>query len=549
MAADTFVGRVLEDRYEILERVAAGGMATVYRGRATRLDREVAVKILHGHLAADASFVQRFQTEARSVARLAHPNVVQVFDAGVDGEAIYIAMEFVRGKALREVLSAQGRFTPDAALQMADQILDALHAAHQLGIVHRDIKPENVLVTESGQVKVADFGIARAMTDARVTKTGDVVGTVGYMAPELLLHGQVSPSVDVYATGVVLYELLTGHQPFAGENSMQIALRQTTQDVPRLASVLPGAPIQLDALVATLTARDLRVRYPTAGEALAALRQARQSLAGPAQVPAPGPVTFEAPAENPAAPVRYGQPQRALTEPRPRRSPATIAVAALAALVVLGGGGYFISRAVTAPQAGPSTVVADPPAGDADEPDVVDSGTDAVEPDVDEPIDADTDEPADVADETVVSSNSGDYSWDGTTISVFGALPRLTFTNDTKLPKKVVFDDNAQIATIDFTGYEFDKDTTITFEATHRHTGQPQIYVPCDANVTTDWNIKAMLKFYDGLEGKGGKATYTGTSGHQGKVSVTPDKGGPVLTIKLRDIDSGIVHVGCLAPA
>ncbi|MET9840493.1 protein kinase, partial [Streptomyces virginiae] len=209
---DPLVGRVLDGRYRIDARIAAGGMATVYRAVDTRLDRILALKVMHPALASDAAFVDRFIREAKSVARLAHPNVVAVFDQGTDGPYVYLAMEYVSGCTLRDVLRERGALQPRAALDILEPVLAALGAAHRAGFVHRDMKPENVLIGDDGRVKVADFGLVRSV-DSVTNTTGSVLGTVSYLAPEQIENGVADTRADVYACGVVLYEMLTGSKP------------------------------------------------------------------------------------------------------------------------------------------------------------------------------------------------------------------------------------------------------------------------------------------------------------------------------------------------
>src|SRR5215831_202437 len=211
--ADALIGRVLDRRYHVRSRVAHGGMATVYLATDTRLDRQVALKVMHAELARDADFVSRFIGEAKSVARLSHPNIVSVFDQGSDGQYLYLAMEYVPGRTLRAVLRERGQLPWDEALEVMDPILSGLAAAHQAGIVHRDVKPENVLLAEDGRVKVVDFGLARSMSGTNHTKTGVLMGTVAYLAPEQVTGNVSDARCDVYAAGVMLFELLAGQQP------------------------------------------------------------------------------------------------------------------------------------------------------------------------------------------------------------------------------------------------------------------------------------------------------------------------------------------------
>ncbi|MDB6088288.1 MAG: hypothetical protein JWN85_1072 [Gammaproteobacteria bacterium] len=254
--ADPLVEQVLDGRYVVRSRVARGGMATVYAGHDTKLDRAVALKVMHTNLADDEDFVGRFVGEAKHAAALSHPNVVAVYDQGTDKGHVFLVMEYVPGRTLRDLLTERGRLGPRQALQIMQPVLAALGAAHRAGLVHRDVKPENVLLTADGQVKVADFGLARAETASRQTKTGMLIGTVGYLAPEQVLSGDADARTDVYAAGIMLFELLTGHQPYQAGTPLAVAYKHVNETVPLPSSVISGLPPQLDALVANATNRD-----------------------------------------------------------------------------------------------------------------------------------------------------------------------------------------------------------------------------------------------------------------------------------------------------
>nr|WP_205615274.1 Stk1 family PASTA domain-containing Ser/Thr kinase [Streptomyces harenosi] len=307
------VGRLLDGRYRVDARIAVGGMATVYRAVDTRLDRVLALKVMHPALAADASFVERFIREAKSVARLAHPNVVQVFDQGTDGAYVYLAMEYVSGCTLRDVLRERGALQPRAALDILEPVLAALGAAHRAGFVHRDMKPENVLIGDDGRVKVADFGLVRAV-DTVTDTTGAVLGTVSYLAPEQIEQGTADPRVDVYACGVVLYEMLTGARPHAGGTPAQVLYRHLNEDVPAPSAAVPGLPYELDELVASATARTPEIRPHDAVALLALARGARAALTAE-QLDAVPPQALAA--EHDRAEDRTSVLPRALTLPRP----------------------------------------------------------------------------------------------------------------------------------------------------------------------------------------------------------------------------------------
>jgi beta-lactam-binding protein with PASTA domain len=279
--ADPLTGRLLDGRYAVSARIAHGGMATVYLAMDTRLDREVALKVMHVELARDEDFVRRFIGEAKSVARLSHQNVVAVFDQGSDGPFLYLAMEYVPGRTLKELLRDSGRFPPATALEIMSGVLDGLAAAHRSGIVHRDVKPENVLVTADGRVKVADFGLARALTAAGHTRTGLLIGTVAYVPPEQVEGGATGPRGDVYSAGVMFFELLTGRQPFTGDTALSVAYQHVNSDVPAPSSLVPGIPPMVDQLVLAATSRDPALRPPDADAFAGAVRRVIGGLSEP----------------------------------------------------------------------------------------------------------------------------------------------------------------------------------------------------------------------------------------------------------------------------
>jgi len=276
--ADPLTGRMLDGRYAVTARIAHGGMATVYQATDTRLDREVALKVMHAELARDEDFVRRFVGEAKSVARLSHQNVVAVFDQGADGPFLYLAMEYVPGRTLKGLLRDSGRFSPATALEIMTAVLDGLASAHASGIVHRDVKPENVLVTGDGRVKVADFGLSRAQSAAGHTRSGLLIGTVAYVPPEQVTGESTGPRGDVYSAGVMLFELVTGRLPFTGDTPLSIAYQHVNQDVPAPSALVPGIPAGIDQLVLTATSRDPARRFADAGEFRAAVRRVRQTL-------------------------------------------------------------------------------------------------------------------------------------------------------------------------------------------------------------------------------------------------------------------------------
>ena len=285
-ATDPLVGQVLDGRYAIQRKLARGGMATVYLADDQRLTRTVAIKVMHEGLGDDQDFIGKFDREARAAARLSHPNVVSVFDQGLHRGRPYIVMEYVEGCTLRHMITREGSFTPERALELLIPVTSAVAAAHESGLIHRDIKPENVLISDRGQIKVADFGLARAVTAQTATATGMLIGTVSYIAPELVTHGKADPRCDVYALGVVLYEMLTGTKPHTGDNPIQVAYAHVHKAIPAPSTAVKttwresrnGIPPYLDALVTSAAARRPADRPMDARVLLDHLRQAREAL-------------------------------------------------------------------------------------------------------------------------------------------------------------------------------------------------------------------------------------------------------------------------------
>ena len=274
--SDRLLGQTIDARYVIEKRIARGGMATVYRARDTRLDRPVALKIMYPHLAESADFVARFRREARAAAKLTHPGVVAVYDQGSAQGSSYLVMELIKGPNLRTYLRSQGCLTVSEALKITKEILQALAAAHRSGLIHRDVKPENVLLPETGQVKVADFGLARAASEVTAATTGSILGTVAYLSPETVSGTAADSRVDVYATGIMLFELLAGVPPFSGDSPIQIAYAHVHEDVPHIKETQPWVPQPVDDLIAKLTTRDPAKR-PLNGDA--ALELVNQTIA------------------------------------------------------------------------------------------------------------------------------------------------------------------------------------------------------------------------------------------------------------------------------
>jgi serine/threonine-protein kinase len=321
---DPLVGQVLDGRYRVEGRIAVGGMATVYRAMDTRLDRVLALKVMHPGLAGDTAFVERFIREAKAVAKLAHPNVVGVFDQGADGTYVYLAMEYVAGCTLRDILRERGALQPRAALDILEPVLAALGAAHRAGLVHRDMKPENVLIGDDGRVKVADFGLVRAVDTQTSASTGTVLGTVSYLAPEQIGHGPVDQRTDVYACGVVLYEMLTGRKPYDGDTPVKVMYSHVHEDVPAPSAIVPAVAPQLDALVARAAARHPQARPADAVELLAEVLTVRALLSPdelderPATTPVavpPAPDAADVPGHTLAPPAGSEEPTSVVARP------------------------------------------------------------------------------------------------------------------------------------------------------------------------------------------------------------------------------------------
>jgi len=257
---------VINDRYEIHKRIGRGGMADVFSARDLLLDRQVAVKVLFPEFATDANFVERFRREAQSAASLSHPNIVNVYDWGKYEGTYFIVMEEVQGRTLAEILSTSGQLTSKQAAEIASEVAAALGFAHDNHVAHRDIKPANILIGTNGQVKVADFGIARALnapTEANLTQVGSVMGTATYFSPEQAQGAQPDPRSDLYSLGIVMYEMVAGKPPFTGENPVSIAYKQVHDSPQPLVQIVADVPRSFEAIVAKLLAKDPKLRYPS----------------------------------------------------------------------------------------------------------------------------------------------------------------------------------------------------------------------------------------------------------------------------------------------
>ncbi|NMH99452.1 Stk1 family PASTA domain-containing Ser/Thr kinase [Pseudonocardia acidicola] len=303
------VGALLDARYRVGPVIARGGMSTVYRGTDTRLDRPVAIKVMDPRMAADPTFRVRFEREARSAARIDHPAVIDVHDQGDDHSGpeptLFLVMELVEGGTLRDVLRARGAVGVPAAFAVLEPVLAGLAEAHRLGLVHRDVKPENVLISRTGEVKVADFGLVTAAAQAGASHAGMIMGTMAYLSPEQVATGSADARSDVYATGVLLYELLTGAPPFTGDTAISVAYRHVNEDVPAPSQTATEVPPELDALVQRATRRDPAARPADAAAFLAELRRVRDRLRVPrVPVPVPPPRPIDEQDTVPAGPRR-----------------------------------------------------------------------------------------------------------------------------------------------------------------------------------------------------------------------------------------------------
>ncbi|MDS1112559.1 protein kinase [Gordonia westfalica] len=285
---DAMLGTVLEDRYRIDAPIARGGMSAVYLGVDLRLGREVAVKVMDSRYSGDPQFLRRFEFEARAVAGLKHPGLVAVYDQGIDNGIAFLVMELVDGGSLRELLRERGPMPPHAVVAVAEPVLGGLGTAHAAGLVHRDVKPENVLISDAGEVKVADFGLVRAVAEAGVTSASVILGTAAYLSPEQVESTHADARSDVYSMGVMMFELLTGRTPFHGDSPLALAYQRLTFDVPAPGDVIAGVPVEFDEIVLRATERNPADRYADGFEMQRALLAVADDLdLPPFTVPAP----------------------------------------------------------------------------------------------------------------------------------------------------------------------------------------------------------------------------------------------------------------------
>ena len=315
----TEIGSTLGGRYRLLELLGQGGMATIYRARDAQLERDVAVKLLRPEFGQDPEFLARFRDEARAAASLSHPNIVPVFDFGEDESGPYIVMELVEGQDLASILRDNGPLAPRQAAHVAADVARALQVAHYRGIVHRDVKPSNILIGRDGRVHVADFGIARAMTDSSVTLPGTTMGSVHYFSPEQARGEPATAASDIYSLGIVLFESLTGQRPFSGDGAAAIAMARLTTTPPRPSALRPSVPPELDGIVTRAMALDPAQRYASAAAMASALEgflgaaDDKTAVAGAAAVGAAAAVaaTQARPAPIPYPPSAYARPPAA----------------------------------------------------------------------------------------------------------------------------------------------------------------------------------------------------------------------------------------------
>ncbi len=381
---------VFNDRYEIQQRLGRGGMADVYLARDRLLERRVAVKVLFPEFATDPSFVARFRREAQAAANLTHPNIVAVYDWGQQGGTYFIVMEYVNGQTLADVLRVEGKISATRAATLSSEVAAALGFAHRNGVVHRDVKPGNILVTDAGDVKVADFGIARvanAGTDAGLTQAGSVMGTAAYFSPEQAQGASPDPRSDLYSLGIVMYEMVGGRPPFTGDNPVSIAYKQVHEAPPRLRDLSPDVPVAYEAIVAKLLAKDPAARYANADDLRLDLTRFRdgqrpealvQAAAAAGAVAAAGAgAAAAATTATPQVPPAYGQPTTVVaaspgTQVLPQQPPAGrtavpppppydeqrrtgwLWAGIVLALLVLGVGGFLLFQALR-DDGGPNT--------------------------------------------------------------------------------------------------------------------------------------------------------------------------------------------------
>lgn len=271
------IGKILGNRYEIVEKIGGGGMALVYKAKCRLLNRFVAIKILRSEFINDEEFINKFRRESQAAASLSHPNIVNIYDVGVEDNIYYIVMEYIRGKTLKELIREKGKFTVKETLDFAIKIADALHHAHENHIVHRDIKPHNILVTEDGRVKVTDFGIARAATASTVTNTSNVIGSVHYFSPEQARGGYTDEKSDIYSLGIVMYEMVTGRLPFEGDSPITVALKHIQEEIEPPSSIVSDVPQNIENIIMKCVQKNQSLRYGNTEQLLSDLKRVKNS--------------------------------------------------------------------------------------------------------------------------------------------------------------------------------------------------------------------------------------------------------------------------------
>ena len=376
-AMDTSDGALFAGRYRIIRRLGQGGMARVFLATDESLHREVAIKVLADRHADDPHFIERFQREARAAARLNHPNIVQVYDQSQGGMA-FIVQEYVQGETLKDLIRRESPLEPRRAISIALQILAALRVAHQQGVIHRDVKPQNILIAPDGKVKVADFGIASAGGDTEMTEAGSIVGTAQYLAPEQARGLAVGPPADLYAVGIVLYEMLSGRVPFEGDTAVNVAMRHVQEAPEPLSDRNPLVPADLESVVMRALAKDPRQRYQSADEMGIELDRVRQGLPVSDETAVIGAATLAmtrpmqaAPAETIVAPPL---PPRDAAPPRngnPNRRRLWVLLAVVAAILIAGVAAYALTRGGSDGGGGTTTQPTDTAAALVEIPDVV----------------------------------------------------------------------------------------------------------------------------------------------------------------------------------
>lgn len=318
MSSQRWIGRRLGGRYLLEDLLGQGGMSAVYKGNDPNLRRTVAVKLIHPHLSQDPQFVTRFEEEAAAVAQLKHPNIIQVYDFDHDNDTYYMVLEYIPGETLREfqadVINKQGSMDPGRAREIVAQVCDALEYAHQRGMIHRDIKPANIMINEQGQAILMDFGVAKIVGGKQLTATGVVVGTANYISPEQVKGEDLDRRVDLYALGIMLYEMLSGRPPFDADSAATIMMKHVNNPVPDIQRTNPNVPDDLVAIIDKALKKDRNARFSTAAEMSQALRSAR--LVPPAAKPPIAATTIDPPTSEPAgaAPSQTGYPE--MTPPR-----------------------------------------------------------------------------------------------------------------------------------------------------------------------------------------------------------------------------------------